>query len=224
MATAISWEPMYRLYPDSSGTLYFYVDLDHYRLSRIERLREGRDLLISMTLCFAIVSAGDPSSRQWVTGVTIPGKVHKSDWVEGILPKLGFKEEALIEVPKIEEPELSGVVNVINDAWKYYSMGEYKEVLKKCREAMEGLAKIVRDRGFSKESTNEKGEKETIPDWGKVLGDEDMGEIIGAIIKKHYGFLAPAAHYGKVMDRADAELAIMLTHGLVNFISKKLRA
>jgi hypothetical protein len=41
-----------------------------------------------------------------------------------------------------------------------------------------------------------------------------MGEIIETI--------SPGAHYGKSINREDAELAIMFAHGLANLISKRI--
>jgi len=210
--------------PSTQTTIRFYAELDHYRLAQVEKIREGGDLQILMELSFIInmYSSGYPA-RQF-SSVSIDVRIPKSDWVERILPRLKFKDVSLIEIPKIENPEFSDVVGEINDAWKQYSMGEYDKVLTGCRKAMEALGEIVKDKGFKKETMDEKGEKKTVPDWEKAVGDEEIGEIITVFVKKLFGFLAPGSHHGKSINREDAELAILNTHALANYVARKLLA
>jgi hypothetical protein len=145
----------------------------------------------------------------------------KAIWVETILPQLKYKEVSLIEFPKIEKPEFGDVAARINEAWKQYSMGEYDKVLTECRKAMEALITVVKNRGFQKEITDEKG-KRIVPDWEKALGHKEVGDIVEAFVQKLFGFLAPGSHYGKSINKEDAELATMTTHALVNYVAKKL--
>ena len=209
---------------NNQTAIRFYAELDHYRLAQVEKIREGGDLQILMELSFIInmYSSGYPA-RQF-SSVSIDGRIPKSDWVERILPRLKFKDVSLIEIPKIENPEFSEVVDEINDAWKQYSMGEYDKVLTGCRKAMEALGDIVKDKDFKKEATDGNGEKKTVPDWEKAVGDEEIGEIIAVFVKKLFGFLAPGSHHGKSINREDAELAILTTHALANYVARKLLA
>jgi len=211
--------------PNTHIIIRFYTELDHYRLAQVEKIREGGDLLILMELSFIIniYSFGNLATRL-PSSVSIDGRIPKSDWVERVLPQLKFKDVSLIEIPKIENPEFSEVVGEINDAWKQYSMGEYDKVLTGCRKAMEALGDIVKDKGFKKEATDEKGEKKTVPDWEKAVDDEKIGKIIADFVQKLFGFLAPGSHYGKSINREDAELAILNTHALANYVARKLLA
>ncbi|MFP3138124.1 MAG: hypothetical protein RXS42_07895 [Nitrososphaeria archaeon] len=222
-SSLIQDSPFPRMSPNTQTTTRFYTELDHYRLAQVEKIREGGDLQIRMELSFIIniYSFGNLATRL-PSGVSIDGRIPKSDWVERILPQLKFKDVSLIEIPKIENPEFGEVINEINDAWKQYSMGEYDKVLTGCRKAMEALGKIVKDKGFKKEATDEKGEKKTVPDWEKAVGDEKIGKIIEDFVQKLFGFLAPGSHYGKSINREDAELAILNTHALVNYVARKL--
>ena len=61
-----------------------------------------------------------------------------------------------------------------------------------------------------------------MPNWEKVLGNKEIGNIMEGFVQKLFGFLAPGSHYGKSINKEDAELAIMSTHALVNFVAKKL--
>ena len=100
-------------------------------------------------------------------------------------------------------------------------MGEYDKVLIECRKAIEALSSIVKNKGFERE-IDEDGKKKVVPDWRKVLGHKDTGSIIEAFVQKLYGFLSPGSHYGKSINKEYAELAIMTTHALVNYVTKKV--
>lgn len=219
--TLIPLRPWVELSPGSPVLFYLYADLDHYRLTQIEKVREGGSLQVLIELFIVAEIQKEPPVKQTATILVQDIRIPKSDWVETILPQLKYKDISLIEVPKIEKPIFSDIVVKLNEAWKQYCMGEYDKVLTECRKAMEGLTTLVKTEGFEKEVTDDNGKKKKAPDWEKVLGHKKTGEIIEAIAQKHFGFLAPGAHYGKSINREDAELAIMLTHGLVNFISKK---
>lgn len=157
---------------------------------------------------------------KYVESIFFDVRIPKSDWVEGILPQLKYKDVSLIELPRIEKPEFSDIIAKIDEAWKSYSMGEYDKVLTECRKAMEGLITVIKSKGFQRE-IEEEGKKRIVPDWEKVLGHKEMGEIIEAFTRKIFHFTASGSHYGKSINREDAEFAIMSTHALVNFIIKK---
>jgi hypothetical protein len=215
-------QPFYEIEPASPSTCYFYADLDHFKLNEIEKVRKGEDLRLRLHLSF-LAEVRQPIQQpitKYPIITQLDERTAKSDWIETI-SQLRFKDVALIEIPKIEAPEFSDVISKVNGAWKQYWLGEYDKVLTECRKAMESLTEIVKNEGFIKEELNEKG-KRTVPDFEKALGHKDTGEIIKIIIQKHFGFLAPGSHYGKSINREDAEFALILTQGLVNFISKKL--
>jgi hypothetical protein len=209
------------LSPNSSSSTRWYIDLDHYRLSQLEKIREGKDLQMCVDLFLIVELQREPPSMCPIQFPSLYIEVPKSDWVEKILPQLKYKEVSLIELPKLDGPEFSNIIAEIDKAWKMYSMGEYKDVLTKCRIAIEGLTSVVKSRGFHKE-VEEEGKKKTVPDWERALGHEKMGDLMRSFIQKLYDFLSPGSHYGKSIDRGDAELAIMMTHALINFCTKKL--
>jgi len=61
-----------------------------------------------------------------------------------------------------------------------------------------------------------------VPDWEKVVGHRGVGNILEVLTSKLFGFIAPGPHYGKLINREDVELAIMFTHGLTNYIARKI--
>lgn len=72
------------------------------------------------------------------------------------------------------------------------------------------------------EIQDKNGKKKLVPDWKKFLGNEDLGDILGTINQKLYGLSAAGAHAGKAINKEDADLAVMSTHGLVQFVISKL--
>jgi hypothetical protein len=211
----------FTLSPNSSSSIRLYIDLDHYRLSQLEKVREGKDLQICVELSLIAELLRELSTKHPVDFPPLYIGIPKSDWVEKILPQLKYKEVSLIEVPKLERPEFSNIIAKVDGAWKMYSMGEYDKVLTECRKAIEGLADIVKEKCFHKE-VEEEGKKKSVPDWESALGHKETGNLIGGFVQKLRNFLGPGAHYGKSISKEDAELAIMMTHALINYCTKKL--
>jgi len=177
-------------------------------------------LQFTAKFAFTAEIQGNPQTRTQ-SNFSLGFKIPKSDWVETLLPVLGLKTVSLIEIPKLSDPEFQEIISHVDDAWKQYSMGEYHRVLTDCRKALESLASVVKDKGYKK-SKEQEGKKRTFPDWGKLLGNEDLGDTVGIINKKARAFIVPAAHAGRTINREDADFALMITHAIVNLITRKL--
>ena len=214
-------QPFHILAAGQTITIPCSVVLDHYGLRQIEKLREGRDLTFRVDGRFVGEKQQQPQTRT-LTGFSFDFRMPKSDWVENVLPKLKFKDVMLLEIPRLLEPKFEDVVTYINEAWKQYSMGEYDKVLTECRKALETLTNKVKAQGFEKEITDEQGKKRKIPNWDKLLGSKDLGDIVGSINQKIWGFVTPGAHAGKAIIREDADFALMITHAIINVTIHKL--
>jgi len=210
----------FNLSPGGSMILNSFLNLDHYGLSQIEKLRENKDIMLSIDTRFIAELQQQPPVRS-PQSFTLELRVPKSDWVETILPSLKYKDVMLIEIPKLADTEFTEIVNYLNGAWKQYSMGEYDKVLSECRKALEALNGKLRSKGFEKEVANEKGTKR-VPDWSKLLGNQELGEIIGIINQKMWGFVTPGAHAGKAINKEDADFSLMTIYALINLAIKKL--
>ena len=220
---ASSKEAFWRIYANDQASPSFYLDLDHYGLNQIEKLREGSDLRLEANIGFLAEvpeMPGEPPARS-SHSIAVSFDIPKSNWVEKILPQLKYKDVALLEIPRLKDTEFADVVKYVDAAWKYYSMGEFSQVLGECRKALETLTTKVKDTGLKKEITDA-GEKKTVPDWSKLLHNDEIGEIVGSICQKTFGFVVPGSHAGKSINREDADLALMITHAIVNFASAKL--
>ena len=185
--------------------------LDPYGLKKIEELRENGDIVFNI-YCYATIL--DQQSKRYTCTSNFEGKIAKSDWVEKFLQAFRYKDVVLLEVPKLDFPELTKATELLSDAWKKKSMGQFTDVLVDCRRALEFITSEVKKRGFITEDGN--------PDWNKFLGNKDLGEIIGTIIQKLSGYIAPGAHYGKIFNIEDADYALMITHAIANYVLHKL--
>ena len=213
--------PYVRLYGTSNVRLRTFLDLDFYRLAQIEKLREGKDLSLYINgKCFAVMDQPQKTEKNQ-QNFQLNIRIHKSQWVEDILDKVGFKDVSLLEIPRLTQDENNTIAKCIDSAWKQYMMGEYDKVLGDCRKALEGISGVVKKQGFEKTIEQEGKKPRQVPDWEKYFDHKDMGDIFGTMFQKMSGFLAPGAHYGKSINKEDADLALMVTHSMVNFIMKK---
>jgi hypothetical protein len=85
---------------------------------------------------------------------------------------------------------------------------------------LEALGAKVRTKGFEK-TIEQKGKERKLPDWGKLLGNNDLGDIIGTMIQKTIGFIVPGSHAGKTINKEDADFALMITHAIINLAIRK---
>ena len=215
-------QPLFILPSGGASNIICDITLDHYGLSQIEKLREGGDLTFRVQGSFVGEKQQQPQTKT-LAGFTLDLRMPKSDWVENILPRLKYKDVLLLEIPKFLEPKFEDVVTYVNGAWKQYSMGEYDKVLTECRKALETLSNKVKTQGFKKEIVDDQGKKKEIPDWDKLLGSPNLGDILGSINRKIWGFVTPGAHAGKAINREDADFALMTTHAIINLTIHKLR-
>jgi len=210
--------PYLRAYPQTSHSLNTFLDLDLYRLRQIEKLREGGNILFHVRVRLATEMEGKNDKK--LCNFEMSFKVAKSEWVEEILSNIGFKEVSLIEIPKIHTQEYEKVLGWIDNAWKQYMMGEYDRVLGDCRKALEGLTDVVKEKGFEK-TIVEDDKKQKVPDWRKFFASEDIGDIFGSMVQKMFGFTTVGTHFGKGINREDANLALMTVHSMIDFVVKK---
>lgn len=186
--------------------------LTHYGLSQIEKLRENGDLSFKI---FCHLDIRDSLANHSSSSSSFEGKIAKSDWVEQHLETYKYKEVVLLEVPKIDFPDFAQAAELLNDAWKKKSMGQFSEVLVDCRKALEFTTDAVKKKGFKTPDGK--------PDWTKFIGDENIGDINGTIIQKISGFVSGAAHVGKTFNIEDADYALLITYSIVNYVLNKLQ-
>lgn len=216
-----SEKPYMNLYVNKEQDLDLYIELDNYKLHQIEKFRKGSELKLQININCIIEKRGQPQNKEIGSFDNINFEIPKSIWVEKILPNIGFKNVSLIELPKINT-QWQKIIEHINEAWHQHSMGKYDKVLTECRKALEALNNEVKTKGFVKNITNDKGEEKTIPDWEKFFNSEHVGDTIGKMNQKFFGFLSSSAHTGKAINIEDADFTLLVTHGFVTLVTENL--
>jgi len=221
---AYSDRQLIQFYPRGEIDIQLNLDLNHYELEQIEKLRNGGDVNFQLELQGVVMHKDQNilSFAEIPSNPQLKCRVPKSDWTERILRELRHKKVWLLEVPELESPEeLKEAVSSLNDAWRQFSMGEYKNTLVECRKALEVISTVIRRYGFEKTEQDENGNERHVPDWKRFLGDSDTGRRFEKIFKGTWRFLSPGAHTGKSIDRGDANLALMTTHAMVYYAIRR---
>jgi hypothetical protein len=157
------------------------------------------------------------------------------DWVEEILPLLNYKNVTLIEIPVLKFEDFNDVITEVDNAWKKYSMGDYKQVLVQCRNALDGIASKIKQAEFQMQNkeeeyqcpncshkwsryNNNKTDEKTVPNWKEFFCDEKIGQSIREIYRNARGYTVPGAHFGKVIGMDEANSALFQTYSIVKYI------
>lgn len=202
-----------KLFPSSAQTITYSIDLDHYLLSQIEKLRDGKDMSYSLALKF-VANVEQPQRNKTSHTCLVDVRIAKSDWVEKLLSQMKFKEVFLFEFPKLEDVDFSETVLHIDSAWKQYLIGEYSTVLIDCRRALESFKKVAE----SKALTN--GDD---VDFEKIVGNKNIGNIMADIYRKLWGFVSKGAHIGTSINKEEADFALISIHALMNYCLRKTK-
>ena len=221
---------VYHSSPTQPRTVALYCDLTPYQVEAIERFRGGRDLWLRLTLCVQEAERLDgllTRGSSWITvrhaeyGERI--KIARSEWVEEYLPKLGYKRVRLIEVPLLPEDipdEFKAIVDGIEEAWRYFAMGEYGQTLTSCRIAIEALRNWFYNQGMKRvKQINQK--QKTLPDFRKFTNSESLGRAMERIYEGLYELVSLGPHFfPHGISRPEAEHALMSTYSLANYVIK----
>jgi len=204
----------------------FDLTLDHYTLYEIEKIRGNGDLNLLAKLTFQGYPVGQPSKMESypIDPCDIP--IAKSKWVEKILPDLNYKNVALVEMPRLEYPRLNKAIDMLNTAWRSYSIGDIDDVLVKTRGVLTELGNQVKGAGFENEEAWDKQGKQYMekrPDWKRFLDSDSKGDIIKNITKKMFGFVSPGAHPGSILEMNHAYFALLQTFSLTHLVISRFK-
>jgi hypothetical protein len=214
-------QPFVSLYSDNRTVITLSLTTSPYILSRIEKVRESKEIQLAAYISFVGQMSVRPQNKTPISA-QIKFTIPKSDWVEKFLPILGFKTVSLIEVPQLINCEFNDTIDYLNDAWKQYSMGEYRKVFADCRNAIDCLTCLVKAKGFEKQETAQDGKNKPVPDWDKFFDNEELGDLIANINKKLFRLTSVGSHGSKrCVDREDADFALMISHAMVNLVVRK---
>jgi hypothetical protein len=213
--------------PENKSSLVFYLTVDNYTLSQIEKIRGEGDLYLSLLLQFQAFVSENPEKIQ-PHKITLENiLIYKSKWVENVLSRLNYKNVALVEIPKLQYEKLDKAINLLNLAWKSYSTGDTDQVLVNCRKALEAIGQQVKKAGFEKEDEeiDKKGQKYTSkrPDWKKFFDSNSKGEIVKTITQKMFDFVAPGAHIASILEMNHACFAVLQVFSLTHVVISRFK-
>ena len=207
---------------------YFFWEIDHRKLERIEEERKGGNLLLDVSLNLLQVSLPPsapfaPSSLKGeVISVSSPGHdkvvIPKSTW-EDNLERLSYGKVEYLELylpPPPMGTQLDAALNHLKKGKENFVSGEYPDVLTSCRRAIDELQKLL--------GKSEEKRKTFI---AKMLQDEEKAEAYADLVRvvqraKNFASGGPHIYWVKAANRRDAEFALRITWSIVGYFAKNL--
>lgn len=204
------------------NSIIFILDLDHFGLTQIEKIRNNKDIRLKSSLRFSFEMPSQyvsqntkfPIKQSMFSNLqeyTIP----KSVWLERILPAFNFKNVFLLEIPKLmEDAETVELAKHLSRALDKLSQGDYSGVLTDCQKALEETKAIAKTKGYTKViDSNEQ------IDFGLFSDKEKIQKALVKSWQGVWGFgQAGGRHIGGERGKDEAWFSILGTFGLVNLI------
>jgi hypothetical protein len=152
-------------------------------------------------------------------------EVEKSKWVEEILPGLGWGSWRIFEVPiSNTQDNLSDIDSLIVDAQRQFNLGNWPASLTASRRTVEALKPLFQEKVNPAHSDEKGGDASA-----KASNlSEDFEELSKAMLKYQASvrsLMAAGAHKpstGATLERADAELGLMLAIGLRRYVGLRM--
>jgi len=141
--------------------------------------------------------------------------VPRSEWVEKILPKLGYRTFKLFEIPLLHDKLNEAYSDIITEfelATEYFNKPDYNKCVAHCRHTLDSLKRNLK-------KIKELGDSETAFQWLKAV-DQHTFEWIDNVEKNTAALAGKTHHSGLKRDfkRWEAESIYLVTMGLMNFI------
>lgn len=217
------------------------VPLDAYRIEKIEEIRQGDvEFRLSGSALVAehprIKRAAPNESQEYRKNVEefrtgkfdITFTIPQSNWIDKILPGLGYGKIKLIEVP-IPEKIIPGIfkkaLEEIQQSQRYFLEGNYDKVVAHCRNAVQLIPEAlpISLSGEDKPAFNNKVKIFLKEHLSPFLSDTKR-EFLEKMIKATWN-LSSLAHHPVCpgyFNRADAEAVLQITTTLLAYVGKLL--
>jgi hypothetical protein len=203
------------------------LPVNHSVLHQVEQERKGRDVVLSLVISVYAIPRDLQDRSPGITAIKLhdaamPGnnhcvvKISKSEWLE-LLKAVGYGEYYLAEIPlpRIKKVKaLDASLQHIQRAWEHFLNGSDRETLAACHDALEKL---------TKESVNGKPDQNAFSKILSGVGPPEKTQKIAQVLSQCASLLHLGRHEHKPaveLDHRDAELALLLTHACIAYLSK----
>ncbi len=222
--------------PKTQGQVALTIALDVYQLRQIEEQRIGDvSLKFDFTFEFAKhypVARKEPYSpiEKFETSffsmtVIIP----RSDWVDKVLPGLGYGKIYLVEVPVPQRAIGEIIANTLKEfqqAQQQMLLGDYNKILGHLRNTLELLSDAVEYKGTPRDGKTNPSFADKIDYLLTVLPGAPTGfrrDNLARMCKDLYGFTSPPEHPSPPhFTRDDAEMTMLITIAVLSYMGKFL--
>jgi hypothetical protein len=136
-----------QIIPPRLSQVYLRFPLSPRNVECIEEFRNGKDLILSISLLVMLKVAD--SENQFIgtdyaqTRDTVRFTIHRSHWVDYILPKLGYLTKYILEIDVPATDELrqpfEKAIKEFSDAQAAFLRDDYSGVLVNCRNTIDAL-------------------------------------------------------------------------------------
>jgi hypothetical protein len=215
--------------PAVAWTLLFPVE--HRILHLVEQERKGKDVVLSFLISVCAIPREQPNGQKPVGLIAIklrdanmPGndrcviEISKSKWLE-LLKTLGYGEYHLAEIPlpRIKKQKaLDASLQHLQRAWEHFLNGSDKETLAACHDVLEKLV-------MGSVNPRSKPDQNTFSQILSGVGTSEKVQKLAQVMHHCTSLMHLGRHEhtpSVELDHRDAELAILLTHACVAYLSK----
>ena len=228
-------DPVFALSPAECSPC-FRIPLDSARVRHVESIRTADVLLeIRLRADFARHGPSPEGLEGFAVGVVgfssverqIDLVIAQSDWTSKLLPRLGYGELKLVEVPTPKQavPAVyAKVLSMLDEAASLVLTGNYDGAVSRCRKVIECLPVVTKMRfGPTVKSQRERIDAFLAKELSGLL-DESQRKAISDIAAGLYALGNKAVHAPRqdVYCRADAESILLFTTTLVSYVGRLL--
>jgi hypothetical protein len=203
----------------------FTFPMDSKTLANIEEVRAGNDVRVDLTFQFLMgLHHGQGPLVYFQTGrAQIVFVIPRSQWVDMLLPNLGYQGLELIEIKygtPLARQVLPKSVTQIQQAQKHILEGRWQEAILDCRQALE-LTLAVRPSASGASKKFEDRVNDFIRDHLRL--DAAQAGLLADQMMLIWKIASQAAHpTPTVFSRNDAEFIAHATVAVIGYVSKSL--
>jgi hypothetical protein len=222
--------------PNIKGQAILTIPLDVYQLRQIEEQRVG-DISLKFDFTFEFVKhypvarnkPPSPIEKFETQFASMEVKIPRSEWIDKVLPPLGYGKIYLVEVPTAERAIgklIPGALEEFQKAQQQMLLGDYNKTLGHLRNALEILSNAVKYEGTPRDGKTSPSFADKIDYLFDVLPGAPTGfrrENLTRMCKDLYGFTSPPEHPSSPhFKRDDAEMTMLTTIAVLSYMGKFL--